>query len=85
VRWPPGSSMMECGAAPEPAPLARFTWKQALGLAGGFLLRMLTETIASGYGSRPTGDVEKVTGSAPTDFTDFAHRTAAAWSKETAR
>ncbi|MFE3260374.1 NAD(P)H-binding protein [Nocardia sp. NPDC059091] len=63
----------------------------AAAIAGGIpdeyasVLRMLTETIASGHGSRPTGDVEKVTGSAPTDFTDFAHRTAAAWSKETAR
>ncbi|MGW4125098.1 NmrA family NAD(P)-binding protein [Nocardia sp. NPDC004711] len=63
----------------------------AAAIAGGIpdeyasVLRMLTETIASGHGSRATGDVEKVTGSAPTDFTDFAHRTAAAWSKETAR
>jgi uncharacterized protein YbjT (DUF2867 family) len=45
----------------------------------GEMLQMLTETIASGHGSRPNGDVEKVTGVPPEHFTDFATRTAAAW------
>jgi hypothetical protein len=40
---------------------------------------MLTETIASGHGSRPSSDVEKATGTAPVRFADFARRTAAAW------
>jgi uncharacterized protein YbjT (DUF2867 family) len=47
--------------------------------AYGVVLRTLTETIASGRGSRPTTDVEKVTGAVPTRFADFARRTAAAW------
>jgi len=51
----------------------------------GVVLRMLTETIASGRGSRPTSDVEKVTGTAPTRFADFARRAAAAWVVEEAR
>ena len=42
----------------------------------GEMLRMLTETIASGHGSRPNNDVEKVTGAPPTSFADFARRTA---------
>jgi hypothetical protein len=42
------------------------------------MLQILTETIASGRGSRPNGDVEKVTGAPPGNFTDFARRTAAA-------
>ena len=45
----------------------------------GEMLQMLTETIASGRGSRPNDDVETVTGAPPTSFTDFARRTAAAW------
>ncbi len=45
----------------------------------GAVLRMLTETIASGHGSRPSSDVEKVAGAAPASFADFARRTAAAW------
>jgi uncharacterized protein YbjT (DUF2867 family) len=45
----------------------------------GAVLRMLTETIASGHGSRPSSDVEKATGTAPVRFADFARRTAAAW------
>ncbi len=44
------------------------------------MLRILTETVASGRGSRPNDDVEKVTGASPRNFTDFARRTAAAWS-----
>jgi hypothetical protein len=43
------------------------------------MLQMLTETIASGRGSRPNDDVEKVTGAPPTSFTNFARGTAAAW------
>jgi uncharacterized protein YbjT (DUF2867 family) len=48
----------------------------------GAVLRMLTETIASGHGSQPNDDVEKATGAAPTSFADFARRTAAAWSAD---
>jgi uncharacterized protein YbjT (DUF2867 family) len=44
----------------------------------GAVLRLLTETIASGHGSRPSRDVEKATGAAPASFADFARRTAAA-------
>jgi uncharacterized protein YbjT (DUF2867 family) len=43
------------------------------------LLRMLTDTIAAGSGSRPNDDVRTVTGVAPTAFRDFAARTAVAW------
>jgi hypothetical protein len=39
----------------------------------------LTETIASGGGSRPNDDVQAVTGAPPTSFTEFARRTASAW------
>ena len=46
----------------------------------GEMLQMLTETIASGRGSRPNDDIEKVTGVPPTTFTEFARRTVAAWS-----
>ena len=45
----------------------------------GEVLRMLTETIASGMGSRPNDNVEKVTGAPPIKFADFARRTAQAW------
>jgi hypothetical protein len=41
--------------------------------------RMLTETIASGRGSRPNSDVQNVTGVPPISFADFARRTAQAW------
>jgi uncharacterized protein YbjT (DUF2867 family) len=51
----------------------------------GAVLRMLTETIASGHGSRPSSDVEKATGAAPVSFADFARRTAAAWASGEAR
>jgi hypothetical protein len=44
------------------------------------MLQFLTETVASGHGSRPNDDdVEKVTGALPRNFGDFARRTAAAW------
>ena len=46
---------------------------------------MLTETVASGYGSRPNGDVEQVTGTPPASFADFARRAAAAWAREETR
>jgi len=45
----------------------------------GEVLRTLTETIASGRGSQPNGDVLAVTGTAPISFADFAARTAPAW------
>jgi hypothetical protein len=43
---------------------------------------VLTETIASGHGLRPSNDVEKTTGAAPASF---ARRTAAAWAVDEAR
>jgi uncharacterized protein YbjT (DUF2867 family) len=45
----------------------------------GEMLRMLTETIASGHGSRPNNDIQNVTGMPPISFADFARRTAQAW------
>lgn len=51
----------------------------------GAVLRMLTETIASGHGSQPSSDVENATGAAPASFADFARRTAAAWAGDEAR
>ncbi len=59
-------------------------WLQGAIAAGvpaeyGEMLRMLTETIASGMGSRPNDNVEEVTGAAPIRFADFARRTATAW------
>ena len=45
----------------------------------GEILQMLTETIASGHGSPPNDDIQKVTGAPPGNFIDFARRTAAAW------
>jgi uncharacterized protein YbjT (DUF2867 family) len=47
--------------------------------AYGEVLRMLTETIASGHGSRPNNDVHNVTGKPPITFAEFARRTAQAW------
>jgi uncharacterized protein YbjT (DUF2867 family) len=47
--------------------------------AYGDVLRTLTETVASGHGSRPNRDVENVTGRPPISFADFARRTAHAW------
>jgi uncharacterized protein YbjT (DUF2867 family) len=37
-------------------------------------IRFLTETVAAGRGSRPTHDVERVTGRPPTAFADFIRR-----------
>jgi uncharacterized protein YbjT (DUF2867 family) len=45
----------------------------------GEMLRMLTETVASGRGSRPNGNVEEITGAAPVRFADFARRAVQAW------
>jgi hypothetical protein len=44
-------------------------------VAYGDVLRMLTETIAFGHGSRPNNEVQNVTGRAPVSFADFARRT----------
>jgi uncharacterized protein YbjT (DUF2867 family) len=62
----------------------RDVWIQASVAAGvpgeyGEVLRTLTETIAAGKGSRPNDNVEKVTGSPPVTFAEFARRTAPAW------
>ena len=62
----------------------RDAWIQSVVAAGvpaeyGAMLRMLTESIASGKGSRPNDNVEKLTGAPPISFTDFARRTAQAW------
>jgi uncharacterized protein YbjT (DUF2867 family) len=51
----------------------------------GAVLRILTETVASGHGSRPNSDVEKATGAVPVSFADFARRTATAWAVDEAR
>ena len=48
----------------------------------GETLRRLTETIASGHGSRPNSDVQHVTGVPPASFADFARRTAHAWTRQ---
>jgi uncharacterized protein YbjT (DUF2867 family) len=45
----------------------------------GAVLRQLTETIASGNGSRPNDTVERVTGTPSRTFRDFARKNAAAW------
>ncbi len=62
----------------------RDVWIQGSVAAGvpaeyGKMLRMLTETIASGKGSRPNDNVQKVTGVPPITFADFARRNAQAW------
>jgi uncharacterized protein YbjT (DUF2867 family) len=53
--------------------------------AFGEMLRWITGTVASGNGSRPTDDVQKVTGARPTSFADFARRSAQAWTTQAAR
>jgi uncharacterized protein YbjT (DUF2867 family) len=50
----------------------------------GEVLKLLTETIGSGSGSRPNDDVRAVTGAPPTSFARFAQRTASAWAAEVA-
>ena len=62
----------------------RDVWIQGTVAAGvpaeyGETLRTLTETVASGNGSRPNDTVEKVTGTPPIKFADFARQTARAW------
>jgi len=49
------------------------------------MLRWLTGAIIAGNGSRPNGDIEKVTGQPATRFEDFARRSAAAWALEGTR
>jgi hypothetical protein len=65
----------------------RRAWVDAVIASGvpteyGEMLRLLTETVSSGGGSRPSDDVHAVTGAPPTSFTEFARRTAAAWTVE---
>jgi uncharacterized protein YbjT (DUF2867 family) len=43
------------------------------------VLRPLTETLASGNGARPNGDVLAVTGTAPVTFAEFTAKAATAW------
>jgi uncharacterized protein YbjT (DUF2867 family) len=67
----------------------RSSWVEGVIASGvpaeyGEMLQMLTDTIASGRGSRPNDDIEKVTGAPPRSFTDFARRTAAAWAGDQA-
>jgi uncharacterized protein YbjT (DUF2867 family) len=62
----------------------RNEWINAMIQAGvpakyGEVLRALTETVASGHGSRPNNDVLVATGAAPTRFEEFAVKTAPAW------
>jgi uncharacterized protein YbjT (DUF2867 family) len=62
----------------------RDVWIQGSVAAGvpadyGEMLRQLTETIASGNGSRSNDNVERVTGAPPIKFADFARQTAQAW------
>jgi uncharacterized protein YbjT (DUF2867 family) len=62
----------------------RNAWINATVAAGvpanyGEVLRTLTETVATGHGSRPNNDVQNVTGAPPISFADFARRTAQAW------
>ena len=45
----------------------------------GAVLRQLTETIATGHGSRPNEIVETITGTPPHTFRNFAHHNADAW------
>jgi uncharacterized protein YbjT (DUF2867 family) len=62
----------------------RNEWINAMTQAGvpaeyGEVLRSLTDTVASGQGSRPNDDVLVATGAAPTRFEEFAVKTAPAW------
>jgi hypothetical protein len=60
-------------------------WPAGVPAEYGAVLRILTETIAGGHGSRPTDDVEEATGVVPTGFADFARRTAASWAVRESR
>ena len=67
----------------------RRSWVESVIASGvpaeyGEMLQMLTEAIASGLGSRPNDDIEKVTRALPGTFTDFARRTAASWAGDEA-
>ena len=67
----------------------RRSWVESVIASGvpaeyGEMLQMLTEAIASGFGSRPNADIEKVTRALPGTFTDFARRTAASWAGDEA-
>jgi hypothetical protein len=62
----------------------RETWVQssiAAGVPADYtdMLRLLTETIAAGHGSRPNNAVESVTGAPPTSFADFVRRSTNHW------
>ena len=62
----------------------RQAWIQASVAAGvpadySDMLALLTETVASGHGSRPNNDVEKVTGVPATSFANFVRRTSHQW------
>jgi len=62
----------------------RNEWVDAMVRSGvpagyGQVLRTLTETIASGRGSQPNGDVLAATGAAPISFAAFVSKTAPAW------
>jgi uncharacterized protein YbjT (DUF2867 family) len=62
----------------------RDTWINAMTQSGvpaeyGAVLRSLTETVASGRGSRPNDDVLVATGAVPIPFAEFAAKTASAW------
>jgi uncharacterized protein YbjT (DUF2867 family) len=66
------------------ADIDRQAWIQASIAAGvpadySAMLALLTETIASGHGSRPNNDIQHVTGVPPTTFIDFVRRTAPRW------
>jgi uncharacterized protein YbjT (DUF2867 family) len=65
----------------------RHSWVEGVIASGapaayGEMRKLLAETVSSGRGSRPKGDVEKVTGVSPRSFTDFAKSVAAAWTGE---
>lgn len=47
----------------------------------GAVLRQLTETIASGDGSRPNDAVEQITGTPARTFRDFARKNTAVWNE----
>jgi uncharacterized protein YbjT (DUF2867 family) len=59
----------------------RAAWTAALGVSPeyGEVLHWLTETIATGHGSRPTNDIQNVTGRPPGDFAAYAARSAHTW------
>jgi uncharacterized protein YbjT (DUF2867 family) len=66
------------------ADVDRQAWIEASIAAGvpadySAVLAMLTETVATGHGSVPNNDVEKVTGAPAISFIDFARRTAGQW------